>query len=50
MQTCPRVRKMNEPIAEQTKMAWIIMSPSRENDLVHYVHENQCVMLTVSVI
>ena len=25
---------MNEPIAEQTKMSWVIMSPGRENDLV----------------
>ena len=34
MQKCPRVGKMNEPIAEQTKMGLVIMSPGRESDLV----------------
>ena len=34
MEKCPRVGKMNEPIAEQTKMGWGIMSNGRESDLV----------------
>ena len=34
MQKCPRVSKMNEPIAEQTKIGWVIMHPGRESDLV----------------
>ena len=34
MQKCPRVGKMNETIAEQTKMGWIIMSSSRVSDFV----------------
>ena len=32
---------MNEPIAEQTKMGWVMMSPGRESDLVHYIQEYQ---------
>ena len=34
MQRCPKVGKINEPIAEQTKMGWVIMSPDEESDLV----------------
>ena len=37
MQKCPRVGKINEPIAEQIKMGWFIMSPGRESTLVHYI-------------
>ena len=41
MQKCLRVDKVNEPIAEQTKMGWVVMSPGRESDLVHYIQEHQ---------
>ena len=41
MQKCPRVGKINEPIVEQTKMGWFIMSPDRESNLVHYIQEHQ---------
>ena len=34
IQKCPRVGEINEPIAEQTKMGWIIISLGRESDLV----------------
>ena len=34
MQKCPSVGKVNEPIAEQTKIGWVIMSPGRGSDLV----------------
>ena len=34
MRKCPRVGKISEPIAEQTKMGCVIMSPGRESDLV----------------
>ena len=38
MQKCPRVGKMNEPIAEQTRMGWFIMYPGRKSDLVSSLH------------
>ena len=41
MQKSPRVGKMSEPIAKQTKMGWVIMSPGRERDLVHYIQEHK---------
>ena len=34
IQKCPRVAKINEPTAEQTKMGQVIMSPGRESDLI----------------
>ena len=34
MQKCQRVGKTKEPIAEQTKMGWVVTSPGRESDLV----------------
>ena len=34
MQKCPRVGKINELIAEQTKTGWVIMPPGRESDSV----------------
>ena len=33
IQKCLRVDRINEPIAEQTKMGWAIMSPGREDEL-----------------
>ena len=50
MQKCPRVGKMNEQIAKQTKMGWVIMSLGRESDLVRYIQEHRRVILTVCVI
>ena len=38
MQKCLRVGKMNEPIAEQTKKGWVIMSLGRESDLVSSIY------------
>ena len=34
MQNCSRVGKINEPIANQNKLGWVIMSPGRKSDLV----------------
>ena len=50
MKKCRRVGKINEPIAEQTKMDWVIISPGRESNLVRYIQEHQSVILTVCVI
>ena len=36
MQKCPRIGKINEPIAQQTEMDWVIMSPGRESDLSQF--------------
>ena len=37
----PKVDKMNESIAEKTKICWAIMSPRREINSVHYIQEHQ---------
>ena len=34
MQKCPRVGKINEPITNQNKMGWVIMSPTRKSNLI----------------
>ena len=34
MEKSPRVGKVGEPIAELTKMGWVMMSPARESDVV----------------
>ena len=36
-QKCPRVGKINEQSAVQTKMGWVIMSPGRENNLGQFI-------------
>ena len=33
MPKCPRIGKFDEPVAEQTKMGWVIMSPGIESDI-----------------
>ena len=38
MQNCRSVGKTNEPIAEQTKIGWVITSPSTESDLVSSIY------------
>ena len=50
MQKCPRVGKINEPIANQNKLGWIIMSPGRKSDLVKSLYTRTSVILTVCVI
>ena len=40
MQKCPRVSKMNEPIAEQTKIGWVVMSSGRESNLISSLYKN----------
>ena len=34
MEKSPRVGKVGEPIAELTKMGWVMMFPARESDVV----------------
>ena len=34
---------MNEPIAQQTKIGWVIMSPGRESDLVSSLYKRTSV-------
>ena len=34
MGTCPRVGQIGEPLAEQVKMGWVIMSSGREGNNV----------------
>ena len=43
MQKYPRVSKMNEPIAKQTKMSWIIMDVGRQNGLVSSMYSRTSV-------
>ena len=50
MQKCPRVGKINEPIANQNKLGWVIMSPGRKSDLVKSLYTRTSVILTVCVI
>ena len=47
VQKCTRKGKMNDPIAEQNKMAWVIMSSGRECDIVSSLYTR---ILTVCVI
>ena len=41
MRKCPRVGKINKPIAERTEMDWVITSPGREKDLDTYIQVHQ---------
>ena len=50
IQKCPRVGKINEPIANQNKLGWVIMSPGRKSDLVKSLYTRTSVILTVCVI
>ena len=50
MQKCPRVGKINEPIADQNKLGWVIMSRGRKSDLVKSLYTRTSVILTVCVI
>ena len=40
MQKCSRVSKMNEPIAEQTKIGWVVMSSGRESNLISSLYKS----------
>ena len=40
MQKCSTEGKINESLAEQTNMGWVIMSLSRESDLVCCIQEH----------
>ena len=50
IQKCPKVGKINEPIANQNKLGWVIMSPGRKSDLVKSLYTRTSVILTVCVI
>ena len=43
MQKCPRVGKINKPIAKETEMGWVITSPGREKDFVSSLYTSTSV-------